>query len=278
MAARSCHSPAELFATDQVHLAADPRQAHLDTVEGASRGPAAGHPKLHRRDDHPAFVRRGQPEARKDYLGKLNTTLIQILKQEWPHNWPSFIPEIVSSSKGSLSICENNMAILRLLSEEIFDYSAEQMTTSKTKSLKNQMCGEFGEVFQLCSEVLEKAQKPSLIKATLETMLRFLNWIPLGYIFETNVIDNLIGRFLEVTEFRNVTLKCLSEIANLNVGAEYDAKFVVLFNMVMTSVNRMIPPATNIATAYETSSDSDQELVLTLRSSSPTTSQPTSSS
>ncbi|SPO24376.1 probable CRM1 - nuclear export factor, exportin [Ustilago trichophora] len=200
----------------------------------------------------------------KTYLGKLNTTLIQILKQEWPHNWPSFIPEIVSSSKGSLSICENNMAILRLLSEEIFDYSAEQMTTSKTKSLKNQMCGEFGEVFQLCSEVLEKAQKPSLIKATLETMLRFLNWIPLGYIFETNVIDNLIGRFLEVPEFRNVTLKCLSEIANLNVGAEYDPKFVVLFNMVMTSVNRMIPPATNIAAAYETSSDSEQELVLNL--------------
>ncbi|CDS01348.1 hypothetical protein [Sporisorium scitamineum] len=200
----------------------------------------------------------------KTYLGKLNTTLIQILKQEWPHNWPSFIPEIVSSSKGSLSICENNMAILRLLSEEIFDYSAEQMTTSKTKSLKNQMCGEFGEVFQLCSEVLEKAQKPSLIKATLGTMLRFLNWIPLGYIFETNVIDNLIGRFLEVPEFRNVTLKCLSEIANLNVGAEYDPKFVVLFNMVMTSVNRMIPPATNIAAAYETSSDSEQELVLNL--------------
>ncbi|GAK65900.1 nuclear export receptor crm1 [Moesziomyces antarcticus] len=200
----------------------------------------------------------------KTYVGKLNTTLIQILKQEWPHNWPSFIPEIVSSSKGSLSICENNMAILRLLSEEIFDYSAEQMTTSKTKSLKNQMCGEFGEVFQLCSEVLEKAQKPSLIKATLETMLRFLNWIPLGYIFETNVIDNLIGRFLEQPEFRNVTLKCLSEIANLSVGPEYDPKFIVLFNMVMTSVNRMIPPATNIAAAYESSSDAEQELVLNL--------------
>lgn len=170
---------------------------------------------------------------------------MQILKQEWPHRWPTFIPDIVSSSRTSLSICENNMAILRLLSEEIFDFSAEQMTQAKTKNLKNQMCGEFSEVFQLCSEVLEKAQKPSLIKATLETMLRFLNWIPLGYIFETNVIDHLINRFLEVPEFRNVTLKCLSEIAGLQVGPEYDAKFVVLFNMVMTAVNRMIPPSTS---------------------------------
>ena len=63
--------------------------------------------------------------SERTLLGKLDTTLIQILKQEWPHNWPNFIPEIVSSSRGSLAICENNMAILRLLSEEVFDFSAE---------------------------------------------------------------------------------------------------------------------------------------------------------
>lgn len=55
-------------------------------------------------------------------------------------------------------------------------------------------CQEFADVFSLCVEVLEKADKASLIKATLEAMLRFLNWIPLGYIFETPVIDNLISR------------------------------------------------------------------------------------
>ena len=68
------------------------------------------------------------------------------------------------------------------------------MTTQKAKNLKNQMCGEFSEIFQLCHEILEKAQKSSLIKATLETLLRFLNWIPLGYIFETNLIDILNNR------------------------------------------------------------------------------------
>jgi exportin-1 len=86
------------------------------------------------------------------------------------------------------------MIILKLLSEEIFDYSAEQMTQAKTKNLKNQMCGEFSEIFQLCSEVLEKANKSSLIKATLETLLRFLNWIPLGFIFETSLIDMLVTK------------------------------------------------------------------------------------
>lgn len=88
--------------------------------------------------------------------------------------------------------------VLRSYSEEIFDYSAEQMTQLKTTNLRNQMNGEFSEIFKLCKEVLDRANKPSLIKATLETLLRFLNWIPLGYIFETNLIDILRNRVSEL--------------------------------------------------------------------------------
>ncbi|KAJ3194094.1 Karyopherin transporter [Irineochytrium annulatum] len=187
----------------------------------------------------------------KPYLQKLNVVLVQILKQEWPQNWPAFIPEIVNSSKSSLSLCENNMMILKLLSEEIFDYSAEQMTQQKTKNLKNTMCQEFSDIFQLCQEVLDKATKPSLIKATLETLLRFLNWIPLGYIFETHLIDILRTRFLEVPEFRNVTLKCLTEIGALQVGPEYNDKFVFIFSVVVSSISKTISVNTDLAQLYE---------------------------
>lgn len=68
------------------------------------------------------------------------------------------------------------------------------MTQQKTNSLKNQMCGEFSEIYTLCKEVLDRATKTSLIKATLQTLLRFLNWIPLGFIFETDLIDTLTNR------------------------------------------------------------------------------------
>jgi exportin-1 len=73
-----------------------------------------------------------------------------------------------------------------------------------------------------------------------------------------------VRQFLEAPDFRNVTLKCLAEIAALNVGPEYDPKFTILFAMVMTSVNRMIPPNTNIAEAYQNAGDAGQELVLNL--------------
>jgi hypothetical protein len=62
------------------------------------------------------------------------------------------------------------------------------------------MCGEFSEIYQLCKEVLDNATKTSLIKATLQTLLRFLNWIPLGFIFEVDLIDTLTNR---VSSFEN---------------------------------------------------------------------------
>ena len=53
--------------------------------------------------------------AQRMFVGKLNVLLVQILKKEWPHNWPSFIPDIVSASKASEVLCTNNMEILKLL-------------------------------------------------------------------------------------------------------------------------------------------------------------------
>ena len=64
------------------------------------------------------------------YLPRLNLVLVHILKQDWPHAWPTFISDIVGSSKTSESLCENNMRILKLLSEEVFDFSRDPMTTA----------------------------------------------------------------------------------------------------------------------------------------------------
>jgi exportin-1 len=92
------------------------------------------------------------------YLSKLNTILVQILKREWPKNWESFIPDIVGASRTNESLCQNNMVILKVLSEEVFDFSAGQMTQTKAKHLKDSMCAEFSGIFQLCQHVLVSAQ------------------------------------------------------------------------------------------------------------------------
>ena len=136
------------------------------------------------------------------FLSRLNLVLVQILKQDWPHNWPSFISDIVGSSKTSESLCENNMKVLQLLSEEVFDYSKDSMTASKIKLMKESLNEEFSQIFTLCEFILEASRKPSLVLCTLHTLQRFLTWIPLAYIFESNLIPGLITKFLSASAYR----------------------------------------------------------------------------
>ncbi|XP_037600372.1 exportin-1 [Cebus imitator] len=178
-------------------------------------------------------------EKEKVYIGKLNMILVQILKQEWPKHWPTFISDIVGASRTSESLCQNNMVILKLLSEEVFDFSSGQITQVKSKHLKDSMCNEFSQIFQLCQFVMENSQNAPLVHATLETLLRFLNWIPLGYIFETKLISTLIYKFLNVPMFRNVSLKCLTEIAGVSVS-QYEEQFVTLFTLTMMQLKQVM--------------------------------------
>lgn len=120
---------------------------------------------------------------------------------------------------------------MEFLSEEVFDFSSGQMTQAKAKALKESMNSEFQQIFQLCLFIMvikkiikylnkkfliklfkANSQNISLITVTLETLLRFLNWIPLGYIFETELVLTLISTFFVMPQFRNITLKCLTEI------------------------------------------------------------------
>lgn len=183
---------------------------------------------------------------------KLNIVLVQILKQDWPQKWPNFIPELVHSSKSSQTLCANNMAILLLLSEEVFDFSAGQMTQQKMKEMKETLNKEFTLIFQLCDYVLQNSQDSNLLSVTLQTLLRFLHWIPVGYIFETNLIQTLACKFFPVAVFQNDTLRCLSEIGSLSLSdhADYNAKFVSLFVAVIDQVDKLLTPDTDIARVF----------------------------
>lgn len=194
---------------------------------------------------------------------KCDLTLVQILKQEWPQQWPEFVPEIVSSSRSDLSVCENNMVILKLLSEEVFDFGAELMTQARASLLKTQMAQELESIFQLCYEVLEHATKPSLVVATLQCLHGYLHWIPSKYVFETGLLPLLVERFLPATETRTVTLKCLTEAALL-VSPQHDAAFSSFFTLSMDKLRAVVPPRTDLKASYASTSSADQEFLADL--------------
>lgn len=112
---------------------------------------------------------------------------------------------------------------------------------------------------------------------------QFLNWIPLGYIFETQLVKTLVYKFLPQPAFRNDVLACLTEIGSLDIstiyeslsgdiGAAYDGHFEALFSEVATAISvgvggqppPMVLPETDMASAHANGSDADQTFIQNL--------------
>lgn len=203
------------------------------------------------------------------FIGKLNLILVQIVKQDWPQRWPKFIEELVGASRRTVSLCENNMHILQLLSEEVFDFSSGQMTQDRIEALKTQFNEDFKRVFELCQYVFSSAQdltlsRPGLLVATLNTLERFLSWIPLGFIFETRLIETLV-EFVAIPGLRYSSLRCLCEIASLSITHMYEDRFRLLFLSFVKQLTGILPRDTDIASAFDDSTDdTDQGFIMDL--------------
>ncbi|KAG7366980.1 CRM1 C terminal-domain containing protein [Nitzschia inconspicua] len=144
------------------------------------------------------------------------------------------------------------MQILKLLSEEVFDFSRDQMVTEKVKRMKESLNGEFAQIFELCQFVLEHSQQASLLRVTLQTLQRFLTWIPLGFIFQTNLIDILLNKFFPVDQFRNDALDCLTEIGTLqDLDPQYDPLFRQLFTGFLQRLGEVFSPETDLRSPFK---------------------------
>ena len=75
----------------------------------------------------------------------------------------------------------------------------------------------------------------------------YLTWIPLAYIFNTNLLEILLGLFPRPA-FRNLALQCLTEIGSLpEVGSEHNEMFLLLFQHFMGALVQVLPPTLDIA-------------------------------
>lgn len=191
------------------------------------------------------------------FLKKLDLALVHVLKHDWPHNWPNFIPDIVSVSKTSETVCENNMSILKLLSEDVFDFSNDGLMSQKAEALKANMTGQFQMIFELCDFILQASTKVSLIVATLQTLQRFVTWIPDRFIFESPLLPTLCSRFLPVPHFRVDTLMVIIEVSAL-VKPQHNRVFEQLYVAVIDKIVSIVPAHINIKESYQKGSEQDR--------------------
>ena len=153
------------------------------------------------------------------FINKLNIVIILIAKNEWTTTWQNFISELCESSKNNENLCENNMKLLQLLSEEINEFWKNSLTLQKAFELKEKMSHEFQQVFLLCNIIFDNSQsvKGSLLVIAVQLFAEYIVWFPIDLVFNQKIIDRFFDNLKSKNFIRNDIIKCFGKIFEYNL-------------------------------------------------------------
>ncbi|KAL0225343.1 hypothetical protein RCL1_003255 [Eukaryota sp. TZLM3-RCL] len=176
-------------------------------------------------------------------LRKADKVLVDIAKHEWPEKWPTFLSDIVNSTFSSEGMARNNLFILRLLSEEIRDFSDRSVLISaRAQALKNQLNREFSAVFDTCLKLLQfQGIPPDILNQTLLTLERYLPWVDLSYVFQSDLLKTLVEAHLSRGDLpipvKTSILRCLSVVAEFRKITPHESTLCSVFVNILTALD-----------------------------------------
>lgn len=204
---------------------------------------------------------------------KADYVLIQILKRDWNE---SLIKDLIESSSASLSLCQNNMYILRIIAEEILvnnnsgssdsfeevDFTiSKDLTKAKIFKLKNALFKDFQFILRFCYEVLNNVTFDSnsnnikdiisLANSTIITLNRYLAWLPIKSVMDSDIVTLLIEKFLVQNGTRSNTLKCLTTLFNIKNPnyvsgiPDFETTIIQYFNYILQIISNNCNDNTN---------------------------------
>lgn len=175
-------------------------------------------------------------------LTKMNMTLVSIAKREWPVRWPTFIRDISSSAAPTDPMAENNLNLLRLVGEEVFEFGEKSLTSRWVERKKQALAQDFRFIMELCVMVIVNAQDTALLRAALATLEAYVPWMTPEVIFNEQVLQSIATLVVGDENVRVEAVRCLTEIcsAGTSGGATGDQQVRLILETFKTALGHIL--------------------------------------
>ncbi|KAH8603427.1 Importin beta N terminal domain [Trypanosoma vivax] len=183
--------------------------------------------------------------SHKALLTKMNSALVSIAKREWPVRWPNFIQDICSSAGPTEPLVENNLNLLRIIGEDIFEFSEKTLTSRWIKRKKEALKSDFQLILGLCLSVLGTSDEV-LLKADLECLEKYLSWMEPSLVFSEELLMYLAHLVTQGATVAPVATRCLAAVCSLETdpggNGDLQAQLVVkVFRVAFNNILNALP-------------------------------------
>lgn len=169
----------------------------------------------------------------------IDQAFVEILKYDWPSKWGTLISDLVEESHSSTVLCINNLVILKLLAEEIINYTDSGITSACSQQMMDAFDERFSVLFDLLMEIINSSEDIILLHTALESLAVFASLVSSTYFIETPLLETLANRLLNQQEFLIDVIAVYGEVANISMLPPNFTAFIP--NIFITMINALEP-------------------------------------
>lgn len=170
----------------------------------------------------------------------LSRIIVEMVKREWPQQWPTLLGELSAASEKGLSQTELvALVFLRLVEDVALLQTIE--SNQRRKDIYQALTVNMAEIFDFFLNIIERnirefgatrnAGNSRVVQVTLNTLAGFVEWVSINHIIASNGrLLQTICYLLEYPEFQLAAAECLSQIANRKGIAKDRKPLLFLFN------------------------------------------------
>lgn len=173
----------------------------------------------------------------KDALSRI---IVEMVKREWPQQWPTLLSELSNASEKGLSQTELvSMVFLRLVEDVALLQTIE--SNQRRKDIYQALTVNMSEIFDFFLNLIERnireyvtnqnAGNARVVQVILNTLSGFVEWVSVTHLVASNGrLLQMICYLLEFPDFQVSAVECLSQITNRKGIAKERKPLLFLFN------------------------------------------------
>lgn len=173
----------------------------------------------------------------KDALSRI---IVEMVKREWPQQWPTLLGELSSASEKGLSQTELvALVFLRLVEDVALLQTIE--SNQRRKDIYQALTVNMTEIFDFFLNIIERnvrdfvttqsSGNARVVQVILNTLCGFVEWVSINHIIASNGrLLQMISYLLEIPNFQLQAAECLSQITNRKGTVKDRKPILFLFN------------------------------------------------
>lgn len=189
-------------------------------------------------------------------LTMVNMILVEIIKLEWPQQWPNILDDLIISCETDMLMCQNNLVIIQMFSQDVMEFNESTLTSSRWSQLSSALEHIAPQLFNLLQQIIELKSTTQLLNTAFDTLKSLVHWLNPNFIFASSFCQAMCNHFLPAVDYQLHVLGVFGEIASLgNIPDEYLQLVPSIFSIIVESLEKTITPDFNFITLIAEESD-----------------------